>query len=350
MKKILLIEDDAEMRENISEVIDLANYTVVSADNGNKGVELALSEKPDLIICDIMMPGLDGYGVLQSVSQNASTAGIPFIFLSAKAEKTDLRKGMNLGADDYLTKPVREADLLNAIRTRLRRAEFFRKNYSRDMNGLADFIDEAKKFSLPLSVAADYRIESFRGKEDLYKAGEKPASVYFVIKGKVKTWKVNQEGKEFITEIYGPGDFFGYVALLEGVPFSDSASAFDEAEVALIPKEDFLSLIYSNQEVSARFVKMLANNISEREERLLSLAYNSVRSRVADVLLQLYRKQPQNDNIRISREELASIAGSSTESVIRTLSDFKREWLIETDGREIKVLNPFGLERIRKFS
>src|SRR4051812_20977154 len=105
MKKILLIEDNAGIRENTSEILSLANYSVITAENGKVGVELAQRERPDLIICDIMMPELDGYGVLHILGKKDDTASIPFIFLTAKTEKTDIRKGMNLGADDYLTKP-----------------------------------------------------------------------------------------------------------------------------------------------------------------------------------------------------------------------------------------------------
>ena len=122
MKKILLIEDNAEIRENTSEILSLANYSVITAENGKIGVELAQRERPDLIICDIMMPELDGYGVLHILSKKEDTASIPFIFLTAKTEKTDIRKGMNLGADDYLTKPFDDTDLLNAIETRLRKS------------------------------------------------------------------------------------------------------------------------------------------------------------------------------------------------------------------------------------
>ncbi len=119
MKKILLIEDNNEMRENTAEILELANYSVITAVNGRSGVEKAAKELPDLIICDIMMPDLDGYGVLYLLSKNLDTAGIPFIFLTAKSEKADMRKGMSMGADDYLTKPFEEMELLNAIEARL---------------------------------------------------------------------------------------------------------------------------------------------------------------------------------------------------------------------------------------
>src|SRR5690349_6376579 len=141
-KKILLIEDNAEVRENTSEILELAGYDVVSAPNGKVGVDLAQKEKPDLIICDIMMPELDGYGVLHILSKKDETAGIPFIFLTAKTEKTDIRKGMNLGADDYLTKPFDDTDLLNAIEARLRKSAMQQKLYDSNAEGLDQFIQD----------------------------------------------------------------------------------------------------------------------------------------------------------------------------------------------------------------
>src|ERR1035437_7618106 len=123
MKTILLIEDNFEVRENTAEILELEHYTVLTAVNGIQGVRLAISEKPDLIICDIMMPELDGYGVLHMLSKNIDTASIPFIFLTAKAEKADHRKGMTMGADDYLTKPFDDMELLSAVEIRLKKFE-----------------------------------------------------------------------------------------------------------------------------------------------------------------------------------------------------------------------------------
>lgn len=123
MKKILIIEDEPEMRRNITTILRLEGFQPVAAENGRLGVSVAKKEKPDLILCDVMMPELDGYGVIKELHNEPATMNIPFIFLTAKGEKTDIRGGMNLGADDYLTKPVDKADLLRAINTRLSRAE-----------------------------------------------------------------------------------------------------------------------------------------------------------------------------------------------------------------------------------
>src|SRR3954471_8638276 len=123
MKRILVIEDEPEMRRNITILLRHCDYEPLAAENGRAGVETARREKPDLILCDVMMPEMDGYGVIQALQTDALLARIPFIFLTAKGEKEDLRSGMNLGADDYLTKPVANADLVRAIETRLRRSQ-----------------------------------------------------------------------------------------------------------------------------------------------------------------------------------------------------------------------------------
>src|SRR5581483_3123551 len=126
-----------------------------------------------------------------------------------KADKGDVRKGMNLGADDYLTKPFDETELIDAIEVRLKRSNIFRKSYSPDVAGLRQFISEAKKFSLPAAIASECKVRTFSKKETLYEEGDNPSTVYLVNKGKIKTWKMSGDGKEFITGIVGQGEYFG---------------------------------------------------------------------------------------------------------------------------------------------
>lgn len=123
MKKILVIEDEPEMRRNLLTILKLEKFQAIGAENGRVGLEAVKREKPDLILCDVMMPELDGHGVLAALREDSDLSAIPFVFLTAKGEKEDLRSGMNLGADDYLTKPVARLDLLEAINARLRRSE-----------------------------------------------------------------------------------------------------------------------------------------------------------------------------------------------------------------------------------
>lgn len=121
MKKILVIEDEAETLDNLVLMLEMEGFTPLSAPNGRRGAEVALREVPDLILCDVSMPELDGYGVLERLRADERTVGIPFLFLTAKGDKRDLRRGMNLGADDYLTKPASAEEVLAAINARLDR-------------------------------------------------------------------------------------------------------------------------------------------------------------------------------------------------------------------------------------
>ena len=146
MKTILLIEDNSEVRENTAEILELANYKVLTAENGKVGVELAQKNLPDLIISDIMMPDLDGFGVLHVLNKNLDTAQIPFIFLTAKTDRSDFRRGMNLGADDYITKPFDDVELLDAVESRLKKASILHQEYDHTKEGLDDFINHAKSF------------------------------------------------------------------------------------------------------------------------------------------------------------------------------------------------------------
>lgn len=122
MKKILIIEDNQAILENTAEILELSKYEVYTASNGLQGIDQAVAKKPDLILCDIMMPILDGYGVLHLVQKNHDLKETPFIFLTARAERRDMQKGIDLGADDYISKPFDAIDLLNAIEKKLNTA------------------------------------------------------------------------------------------------------------------------------------------------------------------------------------------------------------------------------------
>ena len=351
MKKILLIEDNPEMRENTAEMLELANYEVQAAENGKVGVRMAQDEPPDLIICDIMMPELDGYGVLYMLAKNPKTSSVPFIFLTAKAEKSDYRKGMNLGADDYLTKPFEEMELLEAVDIRLRKSQQFQKDFESDLEGVDQFIEEAKGLDEMKKLSEDRKSRHYKKKEALFYEGEYPNFLYFINQGKIKTYKMNEDGKELITGLYKEGDFVGYLALLEDTEYPESAVVLEESEVYLIPKKDFLALLFNNRDVSARFIKMLSRNLVEKEQELLNLAYNTVRKRVADALLQLRDRYRTDDDrifsMAISRDDLASMVGTAKESVIRTLSEFKNDALISINGSKITILEPEKLADLR---
>jgi len=349
MKKIVLIEDNPDVRETTQEILELADYNVLVAENGKTGVELVKAEKPDLVICDIMMTDLDGYGVLRILSKNPETSGIPFIFLTAKAEKSEVRKGMNLGADDYITKPFEEAELLEAIEIRLQRSESLKKDFHASMEGLSEFMNEARGLDELKDLSKDRKLRSYKKKEAIYREGDYANYLYFISKGKVKCIKTDDYGKNFMNDVHHAGEFIGYMTLLEEGEYHETATAMEDTEVAVIPKQDFLALIQKNRDVATKFIKMLSGNVQDREKRLLQLAYAPVRERVADVLLKLNIKEIAKNgspaNLKISREDLASIVGTAKESLIRTLSELKKEGLVDTDGQEIKILSESGLQK-----
>jgi DNA-binding response OmpR family regulator len=348
-KKILLIEDNPDVRENTAEILGLAGYDVQAADNGKAGVELAQKDRPDLIICDIMMPELDGYGVLHILSKNDETAGVPFIFLTAKTEKTDIRKGMNLGADDYLTKPFDDTDLLNAIEARLRKSAMQQKLYELSAEGLDNFIHDARHVLSLNDLGKDKKVKVYKKKSEIFSEGDAPLNIYFVKSGSVKIFKSHPDGKELIISLLNPNDFFGFEPILQGTAYTESAVAIQDTTLTVIPKHDFLTLLQS-PEVSATFISLLCKKVIEKENQLVNLAYNSVRQRTAEALLKAIQLKDNNQNIQISRDDLAKMVGTAAESVIRVLSDFKDEGLIEIESGKIKIKSQPKLEKVVRWN
>ncbi|MBK6937939.1 MAG: response regulator [Chitinophagaceae bacterium] len=259
MKTVLVIDDNPDIRENTAEILDLAGYKTFTAENGKKGVDLALKEKPDVIVCDIMMPELDGYGVLHLLRKNDETMHIPFIFLTAKTERGDFRKGMEMGADDYITKPFEDIELLNAIEVRLKKTAVLENKYASTSQGIKDFINDVKESGLMTQLTDQY----------------------------------------------------------------------DDISIA------------------TKFIRIITQNVKDKEQRLLSLAYSSLRKRVARALVDIHGKfnsEGENKPIEISREDIAHYVGTATESLIRTLSDFKGEKLIEIKEGKISISN---IEKLR---
>lgn len=347
MKKILLIEDNQDIRENTSEILSLDGYEVLTAENGKIGVDLAIQHKPDLIICDIMMPVLDGYGVLHMLSKNIDTVNIPFIFLTAKADRNDFRKGMEMGADDYITKPFDDIELMNAIESRLKKAASISKKYTQNLEGLNGLIRDTGGEEDLRKLTQNREVRTYKKKSEIYREGDYPFYLFYIKKGKVKTYKTNDDGKELIISLFSEGDFFGYVNLLQESAYFEAASALDETEVCLIPKDEFFHLMYQNRQVSRSFIQLLSSNIRENEDQLIKLAYNSVRKRVAEALLKFFDGNDFSQTLKVSREDLSNVAGTSLETAIRTLSDFKDEKLIDITSGKIKLLQPEKLSKLR---
>ena len=350
MKKILLIEDNESIRENTAEILEMTNYKVFTAEDGKAGVAIALKENPDLVICDIMMPVLDGYAVLHMLQKNPATKNTPFIFLTAKAERADQRKGMELGADDYITKPFTGNELLNAVESRLKKSALLKEEFGAGLNGIQELMEASSGKDVLADFTNGRNINRYKKKQTIFSEGNRPSSLFYVQKGKVKLFKTNDDGKELVVDLYNVGDFLGHIALLENTNYKETAQAMEETELAVIPKEDFDRLINNNHEVSRKFIQLLARNISEKEEQLIGLAYNSLRKKVAEALVAINKKynpgKEEKFSIDISRENLATIAGTATESLIRTLSDFKAEKLIDITDGSITIINDQKLEHL----
>ena len=355
MKKILIIEDNIDVRENTAEILELANYKVCSAENGKEGLEMAKLTKPDLIICDIMMPIINGYEVLLHLNKDKLTASTPFIFLTAKTEKTDIRKGMNLGADDYLTKPFEENELLEAVASRLKRYSFLKKEFSKNIEGVKQFFNEASMHKGIESLSEDRSVVKFNKKDFIFIEGDAALTLYFIQKGSIKTYKTTESGKSLVTGIFGPGQFVGQLSLLTNKgTYQDTAIVLKSSEVFKIPKSDFTSLLFGDRFISNKFIIMISNELIELQEQLVSMAYCTVRKRLAKVLVDLSKKEVlcniENKGINISREDLASLIGSANETAIRMLTDFKdKKLLIIGPHKEIILSDEKKLAEIALF-
>ena len=347
MKKVLLIEDDMALRENTAELLELSNYEVTTAPNGRIGIDLAIANPPQIVVCDIMMPEVDGYGVLEALSSNPSTSHIPFIFLSAKTEHKEIRKGMDMGADDYLTKPFEEEELISAIESRIAKATILNnilkeepvakeEDSLRSLNELKNFFDD-EGGELSFSKGAS-----------IYKEGEHSNMIYLILKGVVKTHKMDENGKELITGLLKADDFLGFTSFIENIAYLESATAIDDTIVVGVSKNELKEVLEKSKNVSLELMELLTDNLAEVKGQLLQMAYSSVRKKTAQTILQfavILNKKPE-EGIKIARNDLASVAGIATESLIRTLSGFKKEGLIEIEGRNIRLIDVEGLEMI----
>ncbi|SEL16389.1 response regulator [Parapedobacter koreensis] len=336
---LLVIEDNDEIREDIADILRIDGYRVLTAPHGKAGIALALKHKPDLVLCDIMMPELDGYGVLLVLRKHPDTANTPFIFLTAKSERTDFRKGMSMGADDYLMKPFDGMELLEAVEVRLKKNEHLKTMFS-------DSMAETNEFQ---RISDNKSRKWYRKNDHIFREGQSPQELYHILRGRVKTMRLNFDGKELLTGMHREGQFIGYLPLLNDTVYTESAVALTDTEVGIIPKSDFQRLTQTNRKIASGIIDILSHNLFETEKRLLGVAYQSVRQRVASALIYFFEYQRDKEDtslMKVSRKDMASFVGTALESLNRTLADFRDEQLIAITDGGIRIIAPEKLERI----
>ena len=349
MKKVLLIEDDMVLRENTAELLELSNYHVITAPDGKKGVKAAMELVPDIVVCDIMMPEMDGYGVLQQLSTENRTKHIPFIFLSAKTERKEVRLGMDLGADDYLTKPFEESELVSAIESRLAKVEILKEEH------LLTESKQAKKETIcNLNQLKNFFFDhgnyfTFEEGETIYAQGNHIKHIFLIEKGIVKNFRIDEFGRELITSIAKDDDFFGFVSFTSNALYRETAVALNKVTAYGLNVSVLAKILAENHQVALEWVEFLSEDLSALKEQLLQMAYATARKKTACSILQFVNKlkHREREGIKISRQDLARVAGIATESLIRALSDFKKEGLITMEGRNIKVLDLSGLQKVK---
>ncbi len=339
-RSILVIEDNDDLRENIAEILSLAGYEVATAADGLLGLKAIHHNPPSLIICDIMMPNLDGFGVLKALKSHSSFRYIPLIFLSAKADATDFRKGMSIGAVDYISKPFDNAELIQAIETRLSFAPLDNvTNISWNPSELGNLFR-----STFMSEKLNLEIRTVKRKDRIYDEESLGRNAYFVITGCIKICKTTDTGKEVITDLNIKDDIFGYQDIISGGVHESAAYALTDSSFLVIPSDIFKQYLKNPALITALLYFEIGKH-KQVAQRMQWVGFGSLRKKVAEALIFVMHNF-QSQDIHILREDLAAIACVAKESLSRTLSDFKDENLISINDNIISIINVEKLNRM----
>lgn len=342
MKKILVIEDNEDVRENICELLELSGYEVTDAANGKIGIKKVLESMPDLILCDIMMPELDGYGVLQILNNNPKLNHIPLIFLTALADKSDIRKGMGKGAEDYIMKPYSEVDLLEAIELRLKKTD--RRVISSKEVNISSIIEAY--LSNNQNTAGNFKDDvEFSENEHLFYEGQNQRWVYYIQDGIVRLYATSEQGKVLTHRVLRAGEYIGVLESTNTESWMYGASCVSSAKIVRYSRSTVSELIQKGNIPAAPLIKIAIANQKKSLRKNVLLAYGSVRGKVANTLLYC-RGSDDVIDLAFSRESLAEIAGTAKETLIRTLSQFKAEGLSQMNKHGIQILEDHKLQHL----
>lgn len=348
---IVVIEDQEEVRENLVETLELDGYSVHAAADGHAGVRAVREHSPQLVLCDVMMPRLDGYGVLKLLRDDDATRHIPLVFLTARAEREDLRRGMNLGAADYVTKPYFQDELLNVVKQRVlpeggqpvATAASDRApdapNWGGSPERLAEVLD---------GLQARGRERAYGDRAPIHFRGDPTRAVGRVVEGRVRLYRETTFDKVLTVDSVGPGGWYGIDDVLAGGAHGLSAAAHPRAVVAVVDAAEVRDALRHHPELWWWLGGQLAQDLALRAEQLVQIAYYSVRKRVAEYLLRTTSAEGGPDaRVELRREDIAEAVGTTPESVTRVLTEFRRDGLVALPNPgEIVLERRGGLEAV----
>ncbi|MFZ4263801.1 response regulator [Sphingobacterium sp. HJSM2_6] len=347
MRNILIIESDETLLNKYSDILKLSGYNVISTHNSQKGIELAMNILPSLILCNISIPDLHGFEVLSILLNNPLTSSIPFVFLNSTSSNEVVKKGLELGADDFITKPFQSNQLIRSVEARINKAKN-QKWKSLPINESYNITSNFDKgFEELFELISKSKIRHLKKKQTLFYESDYSQWIYLLVEGSIKTYKLTNDGRQLITGLYTSKSFIGVGTLFLEEPLTESAEAVKNTSVYFLLKSDISELLNKHVQLNKYFMILLSNFLQEKDEQLVELAYNSVRKKLAQVLIKLSKTSVPIDDIDISRDELAGLAGIANETVSRILTDFKEKGLIERNGSQIQILDYNGLLNIK---
>ena len=331
---ILIIEDNDTIRLNTTTFLENANYKVLQAANGKAGLKMA-QKAPDLIICDIMMPKMNGYSLLFMLNKNPQIANIPFLFLTSKYE-SDKTKSSN-------------TEILIAIRHLLENRVKELTIKSKCLKNLEKLVNEIDS-NEENKASTTFKLINYKKKEIIYYEGTNADGLYLILKGHIKTINLGADGTEIFTGIYGREEFLGTRAVLANISYLETSETIDETTVCFIPSEKIYQLINLSNNHRERLINLLSQNVPALEVDLSLLTKNAVRTRMAGVLLRLATPTPEtNFGVEISDKHLAALMGMTVETVKLTLQDFKLEGIIKDfNDDKILLLDSIRLLRLKQ--
>lgn len=342
---ILVIDDMQDVRENIGELLELSGYHVVQASDGYEGIRKAKQHNPDLILCDIMMPGIDGYGVAEILGRQEETNHIPLIYLTAKAEPSDFKKGLQKGAIDYITKPFESDELIESISLRIRQHQHQKPADLGDVewqNWIAYLQSEhpLDDHGSPLSIL------TLSAEQTLFEQDDQALWVYFVQEGAIRWESTDAGGRTVCHHLSRPGDFLGWAPGFHLGAYSHTAIALSPSRVVRLSAKQLQETLLSKPGMALTWGQAQLQASQLVVEDMMGMLYGNARENVARVLLRFAEFKGGQWTVNMPRETLAKSIGIAYETVIRTLSQFKAEGLVTAKGRRITLCDKAQLEAV----